>query len=382
MGAVYAGAIMTIIAYAGDDPTFGLPGISSDIDRTTTWSMMQATGYLGLSTWLKRGWTFQENYLSKRRLFFTEIGPVYRCKSSLHSEVTCDFAHGFDIMVEAIIDNQRPQGVPTDLEAALHEAGNIMQSYSDRQLSYETDLLNAIVGVLNTLSTRQFPVRHIWGVPFTTGKTADSSIVKIALDWSSKSPGTRRSAFPSWSTLGWTSGSSRLSTPYSCSEEFNLEIWQNNKFQNISEIEDGYQDAHCKDPESRRLQITAYSVLLDASLWIKPVKGQYDHQIILPGTDNFGFYAVLHWDDEQHALKPDSSVLCVFQSALPHRALILECHGKYYERVGCFAMDEKLDLSLFQHCTEELCDQSLPSGSEATVASKSGLIQRRTIELR
>lgn len=382
MGAVYAGAVMTIIACAGDDPTFGLPGISSNIDRTIIWSSVQAAGYIGLSTWIKRGWTFQENYLSKKRLFFTEIGPVYMYKSLINSEVTCDFADGFNIMVKTITDNQRPQGVPTDLKAALYEAGTIMDCYSKRQLSYETDFLNAIVGVLNTLSTRQFPVRHIWGVPFTTGKTADSSNVKIALDWSSTSPGTRRSAFPSWSTLGWIRGSSRLSYPYSCSEEFNLEIWQNNKFQNISEIEDGYQDAHCKDPESQRLQITAYSVLLDASLWIKPVKGRYNHRIILPGTDNIGFYAVLHWDDEQQALKPGTSVLCVFQSALPNHGLILECHGKYYERVGCFTIYETLDKSLFQHYTEELCDQTLPSGSEATVASKSGLIQRRTIELR
>jgi hypothetical protein len=90
MGAVYAGEIMTIIAYAGDDPTFGLPGISSNIDRTITWPIKQAIRYLGLSTWLTRGWTFQENYLSKRRLFFTEIGLVYRYKSSLNSKVICD----------------------------------------------------------------------------------------------------------------------------------------------------------------------------------------------------------------------------------------------------------------------------------------------------
>lgn len=373
MGAVYAGAVMTIIACAGNDPTFGLPGISSDIDRTITWHPLLALGYIRQSTWLKRGWTFQENYLSKRRLFFTEIGPVYTCKTSLNSEFTCEFQVLFDLMVEALIDNQRPRRAPTNFKAALFEANNIMAFYSMRRLKYESDLLSAIVGVLNTLSTRRFPIRHIWGVPFSTEETANKSIVRIALNWSSESPGTRRSAFPSWSSLGWTAYKRHhgaRDSPYSCSENFHLDIWQNNKFQSISEIEEGYQDAHYMDSESQRLQITAYSVLSGASLWIKPEDGRYSHQTILLGTDNFAVHIRPYWDVEQHALKPDSSVLCVFQSALSDCGLILKCHGKYYERVGCFRMDR---------CLEELRNKF---ESETTVASKSKLIERRTIELR
>lgn len=373
MGAVYAGAVMTIIACAGDDPTFGLPGISSNIDRTVTWSSVQAAGYIGLSTWFQRGWTFQENYLSKKRLFFTEIGPVYMCKSLTNSEVTCDSRFGFETMLATVIDNQLPQWVPTNLEAALSEAEHIMECYSRRRLRYESDMLNAIVGVLNTLSTRRFPIRHIWGVPFSTEETANKSFVRIALNWSSESPGTRRSAFPSWSSLGWTAYKGRdtaRDSPYSCSEDFSLDIWQNNKFQNISEIEEGYQDIHCMDPESQRLQVTAYSFLSDASLWMNPEDDRYSHQTILLGTDNLAVHIMPYWDVEQYALKPDRSVLCVFQSALSGCGLILECHGKYYERVGCFILDR---------CPEELCNKF---ESEATVASKSKLIERRTIELR
>jgi hypothetical protein len=382
MGAVYAGAVMTIIACAGDDPTFGLPGISRDIDRSTeTWPPFLAGGYLARSTWLKRGWTFQENYLSKRRLFFTEIGPVYICESSYNSTGVQGYV---EKMVETILDNRRPRRAPIDFYAALSEASNIMACYSTRRLKYESDLLNAIVGVLNTLSAGQFPIRHIWGVPFSTEETANGSIVTIALHWSSQSPGTRRSAFPSWSSLGWSSYKRRgpgANIAYSCLKDFNIDIRQNNKFQNISQIEEGYQDAHCMYLESQRLQITAYSVLSDTSLWIGVENDRFSDQIILLGT-NLAVHIMPHWDVEQHALDPDTPVLCVFQSTLSHFGLILECHGKYYERVGCFVMDVTLDSSHIQNCTEELCDKSLPSGSEAVVASESRLIERRTFELR
>ena len=377
MGAVYAGATMTIIACAGDDPTFGLPGISSNIDRTIKWSSSQAASYISLSTWLQRGWTFQENYLSKRRLLFTEIGPIYMCKSLTNSDVACDSRFAFETTVRFIIDEQRPRGVPNGLKVALSQAERIMDCYSLRRLGYELDSLNAVVGVLNTLSTGQFPIRHIWGVPFSTEETVNGSIIRIALNWSTRSPGARRPAFPSWSSLGWSSYKSRdwaAYSTYSCSEDFNLDIWQNNKFQNISEMEEGYQDAHCMDPASQRLQITAYSVQSDASLWIELHHSDlYSHQIILPGTDNLALCIRLHWDVEQHALKPDSSVLCVFQSALSKCGLILKCYGKYYERVGCFVMHERLEPFLFR--------QRLFS-TGAAFASKSGLIQRRTIELR
>jgi hypothetical protein len=170
--------------------------------------------------------------------------------------------------------------------------------------------------------------------------------------------------------------------PYFCSGDFNLDIWQNNKFQSIGEIEEGYQNAHCMDPESQRLQITAYSFLLDVSLGIKPEGVRSSHQTKLLGTDNLPVNIWLYWDVEEHALESDSSVLCVLQSTLTDCGLILKCHGKYYERVGCFVLVEGLDFTLFQHCTEELCDKSLPSESEAVVASARSLVKRRTIELR
>ena len=373
---------MTIIAYAGDDPTFGLPGISSNIDRTIEWRFAQVVTYF-IPTWLTRGWTFQENFLSKRRLFFTKLGLVYICERSTISEVNCDLPESkFESLFRQFVDKHITRRVPTDLKTALFDAEQIMAWYSDMKLGHESDSLNAIVGVLNTLSARQFPIRHIWGVPFTTEKTANGSIVWISLNWLTSNRGARRSAFPSWSSLGWSSGDGGvIDTPYFCSKDFHLEIWQNNKFQSIREIEEGYQDAHFKDPESQRLQITAYSVPSDVSLWINPSKeGQYYHQNILPGTDNLESRFNFYWDSEQHAPERDAPVLYVFESALPRFGLILKCHGKYYERVGCFTMDQKLDLSQFRHCTEELCDKSLSRGFEVAVASR--LIQRRTIELR
>ncbi|KAF1951529.1 HET-domain-containing protein, partial [Byssothecium circinans] len=87
MGAIYYNAALTIVAAAGDDPTYGLAGVSHPRNFSVHWGSVEGVilvdttspmaDKIGRSTWAQRAWTFQEGYLSRRRLFFTEDGVLF-----------------------------------------------------------------------------------------------------------------------------------------------------------------------------------------------------------------------------------------------------------------------------------------------------------------
>ncbi|KAF2249688.1 HET-domain-containing protein, partial [Trematosphaeria pertusa] len=90
MGQIYGSAALTMIAATGTDPTHGLPGISaglaqSDPPKVRVGSLtvmhydVPAALELSSSTWATRAWTYQESYLSKRRLVFTDNRVFMLC---------------------------------------------------------------------------------------------------------------------------------------------------------------------------------------------------------------------------------------------------------------------------------------------------------------
>lgn len=88
MGIIYHGAELTIIAIAGEDDGYGLPGVG--IERTgqfTTeigsFTIMRFPPSLHSRTkgskWGTRGWTFQEELISRRRLYFAHEQVFFLC---------------------------------------------------------------------------------------------------------------------------------------------------------------------------------------------------------------------------------------------------------------------------------------------------------------
>jgi hypothetical protein len=224
MGQIYASAQLTIVAAAGADPFYGLVGISRDreilpaqepVGRSRLLSLYppEAQAYIANSPWFSRAWTLQEGFLSKRILCFTEREAFYSCKScSWSAECTLDrhddsptsdsarlhYGNDRDAVIAALKTN----------EGGLLGAGRILKIYSERILGYDSDTLDAIVGILDVLRRSNPPIYNIWGVPFiiTRGSNAThkrKSIVSICLDWYHYRGSRRRPEFPSWSTLGW-----------------------------------------------------------------------------------------------------------------------------------------------------------------------------------
>jgi hypothetical protein len=208
MGRIYAESQLVIIAAAGNSSNHGLPGVGHQ-HRNPQKRIQVANGFefieqpnarwdLDISTWASRGWTHQEGYLAPRRLVFTENEVFYVCNQSSWQESV-----------------QRPSldcksfflGHGDARFLRLHEKGtyfsatdNVMDflsSYSNRKLSFESDVLNACTGILDKIVDC-----HYWGIPVQFSDDASQSV--LSLRWRSSYPGKRREGFPSWSWVATT----------------------------------------------------------------------------------------------------------------------------------------------------------------------------------
>jgi hypothetical protein len=185
MGAIYAGAQITVVAAAGSDPNFGLPGVLS---QGRSVPKAEKVGKVWLkplprlvqlaevseSKWASRAWTFQEFHRSRRRLIFTENQAIFVCNSGMKYEIAFSGISWISSSKEREQDIYWAQQwlprctMTRDLQyggaTTMDRAAGYLEAYSKRDLSYDTDALDAIAGALEPLQKDN--VYHIWGVPF------------------------------------------------------------------------------------------------------------------------------------------------------------------------------------------------------------------------
>jgi hypothetical protein len=226
MGSVYSGAALVIIAAAGSDPSYGLPGVSvrprhpQRRIKMGDWTLVefrdrgQLQSSIKESTWAKRAWTYQEGYLAKRRLVFTDDEITYICDhgtcretlnvtllhSKLGAQLRMDDLFAYSAH-QSMLTFDRPclEGYSRD---EIENYQECIEGYSRRQLSYESDVLDACSGVLAFLSNRRdegdkkMPLLFFWGLRvFEDG---------LDLTWYHAVPGLRRHGFPTWTWAGST----------------------------------------------------------------------------------------------------------------------------------------------------------------------------------
>lgn len=222
MGKVYGAAILTIVAADGIDANAGLKGL-----RPGSRTLQQVTGKvkpnltLTLSTtppgnpsetiWASRGWTCQEQVLSKRLLVFTRGQVIWQCPSCHLCEDT-EASHKVDppmplhqvcfnrpvlpllpettTSIIALNPLTRPR-IFTIFAAIVHD-------YTKRNFTYEGDILQAFQGYGGVLQ-HQFGSRFLAGLP--------EAYFDQALLWMPFHSQSRRedvdNTFPSWSWAGW-----------------------------------------------------------------------------------------------------------------------------------------------------------------------------------
>ncbi|KAG4436492.1 hypothetical protein IFR05_008033 [Cadophora sp. M221] len=189
MASIYRNSQLTIIAAAGNDPSYGLPGVGKQhrhhqshfkIDRAYLRGIQRIEQIVQPSRWNSRGWTYQEGILATRRLIFTTSQVYYEC----HGMTCCEtFSLPYKSMHS--LSNQRlsakyfairPGRVgerigmfPTPVAYSRGgKAGDVyvhIARYSLRSFSWDTDRLRAFLGILSAFETGGYGVLHHWGIP-------------------------------------------------------------------------------------------------------------------------------------------------------------------------------------------------------------------------
>lgn len=233
MDKIYAGSALTIIAAAGSDGSYGLPGVSRQrvvnqpfhFGRRILYSTpLFSRETLESTTWSSRGWTYQEGLLSTRRLVFTDTQLYYECQESSRMEGWLAPEHMFwrrdeesaGSWCDYFNKNSDPGLFPTingHVKSVLHR----IEAFTKRSLTYEDDVLNALLGIFALLRQgTNIPysgIQHLWGMPYfgydvnfrrdRTPLTISLSRFVNNLSWDADNPVRRRVGFPSWSWTGW-----------------------------------------------------------------------------------------------------------------------------------------------------------------------------------
>jgi hypothetical protein len=228
MDTIFKGAELTIVAVAGEDENFGLPGVGSTPKRHQPYAKVgdiQVIASMPLpeiliksSRWWTRGWTLQESILSGRRLFFTEDQAYFECQSRIHFEAMdinfkmIDFPESWLWAFHSPIHQRSRIGV------TLHSYMELISEYTSRDLSFDEDSFAAFAGIANESANSKPPTFQISGIPikddWESAETGNITSIKnfflSALMWEHKSSkysegpnARRRPQFPSWSWIGW-----------------------------------------------------------------------------------------------------------------------------------------------------------------------------------
>ncbi|OOG00869.1 hypothetical protein ASPCADRAFT_136868 [Aspergillus carbonarius ITEM 5010] len=230
MDLIYSGAYATIIAAGSDDTQSGLPGVGAVARLHQPQAVAGKTRLVSTlpsirraltrSPWITRGWTFQEVILSRRCLFFTDYQVYFMCSEATHCESTMISRPLQQASHNDVLDPDRfthldagHAGYYSWMPPRPWEFRTHLTHYSSRNLSYNSDAINAFRGIL----ARSIHTTY-WGIPFLF----ESSLYPFAQDinlrfacalaWepvytqnplARESHLQRRPDFPSWSWAGW-----------------------------------------------------------------------------------------------------------------------------------------------------------------------------------
>ena len=237
MDRVYSGAICTIVAAQGATANSGIEGIRQHYvpqvgqpasqQRNLQQVQVGLKGDLSLiaplpaqnhqldeSVWNIRAWTFQERLLSRRLIVFTHGQMIWHCRRMICREDMSVADAGVPYPPLQWL-SLKPQHIGVDTgskwidgsteitrygatrlvrSAVFAEYTRVIEEYTHREISYESDVLNALAGLLHIFS-RFFRCKTLLGLP--------ENLLDVALLWKPTRQLQRRSGFPSWSWAGW-----------------------------------------------------------------------------------------------------------------------------------------------------------------------------------
>jgi hypothetical protein len=211
MDLIYERAYVTILAAEGNSAEAGLPGVGltprlvqqNVVPLKPGLSIMCVESldrHLNRSYWASRGWTFQEQYLSRRTIAFVGGLTFFRCRQRVWSEETWtdrdpELSPEQDTDMNYITIAQREMDQTSDFGATFEYLFASIARFQTRALSKEGDALIAMAGISQRVAAL-VNTSMVMGLP--------ACIFPIALCFNSNDPPyQRRHEFPSWSWAGW-----------------------------------------------------------------------------------------------------------------------------------------------------------------------------------
>ncbi|KAK0611998.1 heterokaryon incompatibility protein-domain-containing protein [Immersiella caudata] len=296
MDVIYSSATLTLVAIAGSNSNAGLPGanparprtlhIKETIDGNTFFTIPPTKiQQANASVWATRAWTLQEEFLSRRYLFFSDTHVEFICVSAEVSE--CGDASSIRDKRSRLPDSlsqvfeRRDQGSPT--VSASPQEGVSMEffwgmivDYTSRRMTNDGDSLNAILGLMSLWERMALSSPCVWGLPL-----ADMPQTLGWMHHRSAIP-RRRSAFPSWSWAGWE-GEIRL-------DDMLFQNDEGNKFHSLA-----------RDMTVRHVNLHGKELVVEGWEVVVEVRTDPFSEVLVTGTDE-----VMGWAVERNFLHPNT----------------------------------------------------------------------------
>ncbi|GAP93137.1 putative tol protein [Rosellinia necatrix] len=201
MDLVYERAYFTIIAGSGTDADSGLPGVGEGTRSSSRQITSEVLPGINLilrhtmqdivskSEYHHRGWTFQEYYLSRRKVIFIDDTVHFVC----HEESWRELEDGTVVRPDPTTEQgqalHRPSG------DVYHLLGQLLNKYTARELRNPDDYVFAMAGVCRRLADYA-NCSLLFGMPV-------SAFDWFLLFYPNKNGLRRRDMFPSWAWSGW-----------------------------------------------------------------------------------------------------------------------------------------------------------------------------------
>jgi len=326
MELIYGSSEFTIFAAAGTSSRDPLPGVCPGT-RNPNQHIAKVQGlHLALplpnareiitsSTWNERGWTYQEAMLSRRRVFFTAKQVYFECRKEVRSEEMLPYpGSGTTGLGQAIPLSAQTHST---CESYLRPYMKIVEEYTRRKLTIESDIVDAVEALLRGLTRAYELAGGNYNEAFRFGMPLTGSL-DIALLWQHKAdaPHARRvptnEMWPSWSWAAWQGA-----VQYVSDEVFNNNHERMPKFRIGQSLVEWYivdkngQLIHQYVEHRKRIVFEADPDLITNIAYVPP-KGDIDSQQLtaenaplLPGTLVFrtscSRFDVTKADDVQYA---------------------------------------------------------------------------------
>ena len=358
MSTIYQRADLTIIAAAGRNPLYGLPGVqerrsvrplvnhanvgSRCFSKVPTDKALAAIGItnIGQSEWASRAWTYQEASFSRRRLIFTDRQVIFNCNTRfcLESGIALPTE---DLESLAFLWTCR-KAIPGYELVSGHIS--CMEQYCGRSLTKDSDALNAILSTLEAVSGIGY--YHIWGVPYQYGgqnsifdNESQSTVsnsgcgsssycpkkITMWLFWyHSRNGSRRRPGFPSWSPLGWADAPVRWKEDSHFTGAVSVRTPAGVEF-----LSDHVLCGSRNPNEMSQLLVCRMKTTQKVTIH------RNDRSLLISIGNRYHIKGTVVWDDYSFTTNKSLKIAIIDETETAITALLLIAVFDHYERIGC-----------------------------------------------